>query len=197
MTMASTIERKEQCKRIIKNKDGFGIRTTRGYLSLALVVALVAAIPDLEEPLLRIRFRVRTHARVYLLGGSAKQRARSVATAVMIPHPPVVVAIAGHPPRTDTDVLRRAMQAKLHSDRVRTREVRVVRVDEEPRRFGPGAHLAHDHGGRGKGDVACGSGIGGVMKLLVVLDEELSRCQREDDDKDEPDVKRHGKKHVE
>ena len=87
-----------------------------------------------------------SHARV-LLGGGAKQRARSVATAVDIPHPLMVVAIARHPCRIDdTDVLRRAMQAEPYSGCIRAREVRVVRVDEEPRRFGPGAYLAHDHG---------------------------------------------------
>lgn len=120
---------------------------------LALVVALAAAVPDLEKPLLRIRFCERTRARVHLLG-AAKQRARSVATAVVIPQRPVVLAVARRPRCTDANVLRRAMQTELHSDGIRTCEVRVIWVDEEPRRLGPGACLAHDRRWRGEGDVA-------------------------------------------
>ena len=119
-------------------KQGWVRRKQCGYSSLkpSLVVALAAAIPDLEKSLLRIRFRECTYARVRLLG-AAKQRTRSVATAVVIPQRPVVLAIGGHP--RGTNVFRRAMQSELHSDCIRTREVRVVRVNEEPCRFGPGA----------------------------------------------------------
>jgi len=88
--------------------------------NLALVVALAATVPDLEKPLLRIRFRERMHVPVHLLS-AAKQGARSIATAVVIPQRHVVLAVAGHP--RGTNVFRRAMQAKLHSDGIRTREV--------------------------------------------------------------------------
>ena len=137
----------------------WGILRSKASAKLVVALATATAVPDLEEPLLRIRSRIRTRARVHLRG-AAKQRARSVATVVVTPHLPLVVAIAGRPRRTDANVLRRAMQAKFYSNRVCAREVRVVRVDEEPRRLGPGAHLAHDQGRGGEGNSACAVCVG-------------------------------------
>ena len=138
--MASTIEREEQrmCDVIYIKKKAWVRRKQCGHSSLkpSLVVALAATVPDLEKSLLRIRFR-ETYARELRLPGAAKQRTRSVATAIVIPQRSVVLAIARHP--RGTNVFCRAMQAELHSDGIRTREVRVVRVDEEPCRLSPGA----------------------------------------------------------
>jgi hypothetical protein len=120
-------------------------------------------------------------------------------------HPTVVViiiAIARRPQRLDA--FRRAVQAKFDRDCVRARKVRIVRVDEEPRGLiGFAAGSAHSGwgvacgGGEGYGLVVCavarrGDGNEGlgrergrdvllvgwavVVGLLVVLDDELTRC---------------------
>ena len=61
-----------------------------------------------------------------------KQMPRRFAAAALSPRShPAVVAVGRHPRRLDA--LRRAVQAQLDRDGVRAREVRVVRVDEEPR----------------------------------------------------------------
>jgi len=91
-----------------------------------------------------------------------KQSAGGVAPTTVFPHRrPLVLAIAGRSQHRDT--LRRGVQAELYGDRVRAREVRVVRVDEEPRGFRLAARPAHSRRRRGQGEaVICVAVIEGV-----------------------------------
>ena len=75
--------------------------------------------------------------------GAPKHMTCSIAAAALSPcGQPAIIAIARRPHHLDA--FRRAVQAKLDRDGVRAREVRVVRVDEEPRRLGlAAAGLAH------------------------------------------------------
>jgi hypothetical protein len=62
-----------------------------------------------------------------------KQSMGSIAAVAVFPHPPVVITIAGRSYCLDS--LCRAMQAQLYSDGIRTSQIRVARVYEEPRRL--------------------------------------------------------------
>lgn len=75
--------------------------------------------------------------------GAPKHMTGSIAAAALSPCcQPAIIAIARRPHHLDA--FRRAVQAKLDRDGVRAREVRVVRVDEEPRRLDlAAAGLAH------------------------------------------------------
>lgn len=139
-----------------------------------------------------------------LRGLVPKQMPRSFAPAALSPRGhPAVVAVGRRPRRLDA--FRRAVEAELDRDGIRAGEVRVVRVDEEPRRLElAGAGPAHSGRGSGGGEgyavVAvcavrcaarnedCGEGererdredvlsVGWavVMWMLVELDEELTR----------------------
>ena len=89
-------------------------------------------------------------ARRMLRLGDTKQMPRRFAAAALSPRShPAIVAIGRHPRRLDA--LRRAVQAQLDRDGVRAREVRVVRVDEEPRGLCLAAAGPAHSGGRSGG----------------------------------------------